>query len=45
LLLFCWAVMHGMFRDIETPKYTMLEIEHSLDATAPAQEEVPYDRA
>ena len=23
--LFCWAIRHGMFRDIERPKYTMLE--------------------
>jgi hypothetical protein len=30
-LLFCWAIGHGMFRDIEKPKYTMLEIERKLD--------------
>jgi len=29
--LFCWAIAHGMFRDIERPKYTMLEIERKLD--------------
>jgi hypothetical protein len=30
--LFCWAISHGMFRDIEQPKYTMLENERKLDA-------------
>lgn len=30
-LLMGWAVFHGMFRDIERPKYRMLEIEHDLD--------------
>jgi hypothetical protein len=30
--LFCWAIGHGMFRDIERPKYTMLENERKLDA-------------
>ena len=29
--LFCWAIGHGMFRDIERPKYTMLENERRLD--------------
>jgi hypothetical protein len=29
--LFCWAVAHGMFRDIEKPKYAMLENERRLD--------------
>jgi len=32
--LFCWAMMHGMFRDIEAPKQTMLDIEARLDRTA-----------
>jgi len=31
LLLFGWAVFGGMFRDIEQPKYTMLENESRLD--------------
>jgi hypothetical protein len=35
LCLFAWAIMHGMFRDIERPKYTMLETEQRLDAEAP----------
>lgn len=29
--LFFWAIYHGMFRDIEAPKYTMLENERMLD--------------
>ena len=29
--LLAWAVVHGMFRDIERPKYTMLEQEALLD--------------
>jgi hypothetical protein len=29
--LFCWAIAHGMFRDIEQPKYAMLENERKLD--------------
>lgn len=32
LLLFGWAIFNGMFRDIELPKYTMLENERRLDA-------------
>lgn len=31
LLLFGWAALGGMFRDIEQPKYTMLENEAKLD--------------
>jgi hypothetical protein len=31
LCLFGWAVFHGMFRDIERPKITMLENEAMLD--------------
>lgn len=29
--LFCWAILHGMFRDIEKPKNAMLETERLLD--------------
>jgi hypothetical protein len=29
--LFCWATAHGMFRDIEQPKYEMLATERQLD--------------
>jgi len=32
LCLFGWAAANGMFRDIERPKYTMLENEERLDA-------------
>ncbi len=31
LCLFCWAVLNGMFHDIEGPKRTMLENERRLD--------------
>ncbi len=30
--LFFWAIYHGMFRDIEAPKFTMLENERKLDS-------------
>jgi len=29
--LFFWAIYQGMFRDIEAPKFTMLENERMLD--------------
>ena len=31
LMLFCCAVMNGMFHDIERPKYTMLEIDEKFE--------------
>jgi hypothetical protein len=31
LLLFGWAMLHGMFSDIEKPKFTMMENEKHLD--------------
>jgi hypothetical protein len=31
LLLLGWAIFNGMFRDIELPKYSMLENERRLD--------------
>jgi hypothetical protein len=34
LLLFLWAMCHGMFRDIEKPKLTMMDNEARLDAEA-----------
>lgn len=34
VMLLCWATLHGMFRDIERPKYTMLEQEQKLDEDA-----------
>jgi hypothetical protein len=35
--LFCWAILNGMFGDIEQPKRTMLETERMLDGeTLPA---------
>jgi hypothetical protein len=30
-MLFFWAVKHGMFRDVEKVKFTMLETERTLD--------------
>ncbi len=35
ICLFIWAVFRGMFRDIERPKYTMLENEEKLDRGEP----------
>jgi hypothetical protein len=32
VLLFGWAARNGMFRDVERPKYQMLENERRLDA-------------
>jgi hypothetical protein len=31
-MLFLWAMLHGMFRDIEAPKQAMLDNEAFLDA-------------
>lgn len=31
MLLFFWAVSHGMFRNIEEPKFTQLDLERQLD--------------
>jgi hypothetical protein len=45
LFLFAWAVLHGMFRDVEQPKYTMLENEQRLDAGAPWRGEIDVDYA
>ncbi len=33
-MFFLWAVLHGMFHDIEKPKETMLANEATLDAEA-----------
>ena len=32
LFLLLWAAMNGMFRDLEKPKYVMLENERELDS-------------
>lgn len=41
--LFCWAIAHGMFSDLERPKYTMLENERRLDEEeAEAEEEATW---
>lgn len=39
LFLFGWAMIHGMFRDIEKPKFTMMENEELLDEEERQQEE------
>lgn len=35
LCLFGWAAFHGMFRDVEGPKQSMLDNEAALDQNAP----------
>jgi len=40
LLLFGWATLGGMFRDVERPKYEMLENEQLLDVEAPWREKI-----
>ncbi len=40
LFLFGWAAMRGMFRDVERPKFTLLENEDRLDAEAPWHREL-----
>lgn len=41
LLLFGWAAIHGMFKDVEEPKYAMLENEAWLDRLADDQGRLP----
>ena len=43
LFLFGWAVLGGMFRDIEEPKYTMLENEARLDRAEDDPLQFPFD--
>jgi hypothetical protein len=38
-MLFLWAMLHGMFRDVEAPKRTMLDNEARLDAEAQEERE------
>lgn len=38
-MLFLWAILHGMFRDIEAPKDTMLANEAKLDAEVQEEQE------
>ncbi len=40
LLLFGWAALGGMFRDVERPKFEMLENENLLDVDAPWREKI-----
>ncbi len=43
LFLFGWAALGGMFRDIEAPKYTMLENEARLDEAQNGRVRTPFD--
>lgn len=43
LFLFAWAALGGMFRDIEEPKYTMLENEALLDRAENGRVASPFD--
>jgi hypothetical protein len=45
LCLFGWAVMRGMFRDVEQPKYMLLENEAGLERDAPWRGMLEDDRA
>ena len=36
--MLCWAITNGMFRNIEKPKVTMLEIEEQLDQKSSGKE-------
>ena len=38
-LLLCWAMMNGMFHDVEKPKLAMLESERELDRQTAEEEE------
>ncbi|QDU62986.1 hypothetical protein Pan216_38600 [Planctomycetes bacterium Pan216] len=39
VMLMIWAMFQGMFRDIEQPKYTMLEQEAMLDGELPDRDD------
>jgi len=41
VLLLGWAAVNGMFRDIEQPKYAMLETERQLDSQSAAATQLP----
>lgn len=41
--LMIWAIYHGMFRDIEKPKYTMLEREEELERREAKEKEGRHD--
>jgi hypothetical protein len=43
LFLFGWAMFHGMFRDLERPKYTMLANEQKLDQEMDQEHEFPWE--
>lgn len=43
LFLFGWAALGGMFRDIEEPKYAMLENEAELDRVENGRVQAPFN--
>jgi hypothetical protein len=43
LFLFGWAMLSGMFRDIEEPKYAMLENEARLDGAEEGRAQLAFD--
>jgi nitrogen fixation-related uncharacterized protein len=42
LCMLVWAILNGMFRDLERPKETMLEQERQLDRMSAQQGKLPY---
>ncbi|MCS6850823.1 MAG: hypothetical protein NZ700_06600 [Gemmataceae bacterium] len=44
VFLFGWALLHGMFRNIEQPKFDMLANERRLDDEARCEDEEAWDR-
>lgn len=46
--MFClllWAIANGMFKDVEAPKYTMLDSERELDASEGLDWDYAHDNA
>ena len=42
LCMLTWAIMNGMFRDLEKPKETMLQRERELDRLSAQHGKLPY---
>ncbi|MCE9590828.1 MAG: cbb3-type cytochrome oxidase assembly protein [Planctomycetes bacterium] len=40
LLLFIWAYLTGQFRDVENPKYRMLDMQDEIDGIKPRKKQV-----
>jgi hypothetical protein len=43
LMLFGWAILHGMFREIEQPKHKMLQNERYLDEESAEMSETRWE--